>query len=94
MLPTIPGVPFTQWTAALSSKMNSSNTIDFRALCRANLVTQPSKFRGDETFEVHLEDRSVLARMPGVACSLSARSENARDRGCERERMRERERER
>ena len=33
-------------------EMSRVHALNFRALCGANLVTLPSKFRGNETFEV------------------------------------------
>ena len=42
-----------RWTTTLSSKVNLPYTINFRALRSANLVTLRSKFRTNETLEVH-----------------------------------------
>jgi len=39
-------LPHTRWTATLSSKVNLPHIINFRALCRANLVTRPPKIQG------------------------------------------------
>ena len=43
----------TRWTTNLSSQVNLSPEISCGVLCGANLVTLRSKFRTNETLEVH-----------------------------------------
>ena len=49
----------TRWTANISSKVNCPHAINFRALYGAN-IGDASKFKGNETLELHRAGRRVL----------------------------------
>ena len=49
----------TRWRTTHSFNVNLHHAINLRALCGANSVTLPSKFRRNETLEVHRVDRRL-----------------------------------
>ena len=54
----------TRWSATISSKIKLPHTINFRALCDANVVTCSAEFRGAESL--------VLHRVVSVQCWTTA----------------------
>ena len=56
-----PATTSTRWSTILSAKVNLPDAIDFGALFGANLVTQPSDIRGNETLELHRMVHGYLA---------------------------------
>ena len=60
-----------RWSTTLSSKVNLPDTINFGDLCGANLVTQPSDIRGNETLELH-RVVSEKSRIPGTKLTLES----------------------
>ena len=63
----------TRWSTTLSSKVNLPHAINFRALCGANLVTSRSKFRPNETCELHRADGTKVTLIDGTVQVLGSR---------------------
>ena len=53
-------LPATRWSSTISSKVDLPHAINFRALCGVNLITLRSKFRANETPELHRVDGRIV----------------------------------
>ena len=70
----------TRWSTARSSRVNLPLAMNFRVLCGANLVTQPSKFGGNESHVLHRVALHVCSKGASVDRNDRAAQQQAAER--------------